>query len=212
MKFDKKLVSIIGICFIAEPFFIHLQNLVLFVVSKLLHVKCFFNCFGFGTLCKAGNDPGLTMILLMSTTFIVFAFSLIGFILSKRGAINKSIFLTLSGALLFYSALHQTLLFLLMNIRYNFLQNLFYEDSSDIRPLAYFGNYHNYELAFFILNISFILIYIYMAYQIIFKMWEREFRIKLFTAGVLSCLAGNIFWYFFFGKFIYHFFGGGFYS
>ncbi|MEI6509049.1 MAG: hypothetical protein WCO54_11245, partial [Bacteroidota bacterium] len=136
----------------------------------------------------------------------------LGFIVSKKASAIKSVNLTLSGALLFYSAIHQTLYFAMINLRHNFIKYVFYGEPKDTRPLEYFGNYQNYELIYFVLSILFILIYIYLAYQIIFKMWEREFRIKIFTVGFISFLIGNIIWYAFLGKLIYSYFNLYFYS
>lgn len=42
MIMNNKLISMIGVCFIAEPFFIQLNNLSLFIESKILGVKCVF--------------------------------------------------------------------------------------------------------------------------------------------------------------------------
>ena len=212
MKIDKTLFKIIAVCLIAEPFFIHLQNISVFILSKILHVKCVFHHFGFGTMCKVGNASGPTMVIHGSIIFFAFAFSLLGFIVSKKASAIKSVNLTLSGALLFYSAIHQTLYFAMINLRHNFIKYVFYGEPKDTRPLEYFGNYQNYELIYFVLSILFILIYIYLAYQIIFKMWEREFRIKIFTVGFISFLIGNIIWYAFLGKLIYSYFNLYFYS
>lgn len=212
MKINKELFWIGGVCLIAEPFYIHLHNFVMFIISKLLSVNSVFTYFGFGVLCTTKSAPDMSALIYILSIIIDSIFVVIGFIISKRGKNTDSLLLILTGAILFYSSLHQTVYFLATSIRFNTIASLFFNSDYVTRSLGFWGNNYNYSMISFCSNLFLSIVYALMAYQIIFKIWDREFRIKIFTVGLLSCLAGTLLWYYVLGKALYNTFGLYFYS
>ncbi len=70
-------------------------------------------------------------------------------------------------------------------------------------PIVIFRTYYNYKLVSNSLSLVYSLISLYLCYRVVRYYWSSNFRVLIFTWGVLASAISTIAWYLFIGPSVY---------
>jgi hypothetical protein len=199
--FDRNLIRVVLICFLAPIVFINfwigeiliIYNLIGFIPDKVTYYGVV------GCITESWMYPPI----FFSGLIIDFVIIISAYMLSKKASQNNKINLTLFSAFLFYPVSNRWVNEIIHWLKENYFGFIKRRAYLEEQHLSFFGNLYNYEWTEFIFHTIVSIFYLLLAYQIIFNHWEKKIRIQFFTFGLASCLAGKLFWHFFLGPMIY---------
>ncbi|HLG34603.1 MAG TPA: hypothetical protein VI757_06940 [Bacteroidia bacterium] len=197
---NKNLLKIIVLCFLAPTFFLNFWLGKTLFIDKLLGFtpeRIYYN----GVSC--GQPKWTYAITFFSSTAIYFAIILAAFYLIKNSAQRGQINRVLLGSFLFYPVASRWA-FRIFNWSYlNPGRILEHKEALQQNLLPFYGNYFNMQMTTYIVSNLFAIFYLFLAWQVAFRYWDKTMRIQFFTFGLVSCVAGQYFWYSFLGPLLY---------
>lgn len=200
--YNKNLPKIVMICFFAPIFFTN------FWIGKTLLIDMML---GFTPErityrnVSCGQPEWTYPITYFASVTIYFIIIISAYLLIRKAAVNSNVNLLLLGSFLFYPVAARWE-FRLFHPSYLLPLNILeYKDELQEKLLPFYGNSYNMQMTTYIISTALSIFYFYLAWQVVFKHWNKTMRIQFFTYGILFTAAGRIFWYYLLGPALYNF-------
>ena len=201
--YNKNLPKIILLCFFAPIFFTNIWLAEMFLIDKAMGftpIRVTHHCIS-GCYTENWMQP----VSFFSMLTLNIALALIAFAISRKGVRNGSIIFLLTGAFLFHPAalsVYYRVKNLILTTPLKFLE---FKDDLSEEHLPVFGNLYNFRWTNLITYYLEGMFFLFLAYQIFFRHWDKTMRIQFFTYGLLFAVAGRIFWNYLLGPALYNF-------
>ena len=200
--FNRNLFKIIFLCFFSTTIFVNFWIGEILLVDKLMGFTP--NRVSFTGVIGCHTQTWMTPVSNFARTAISLIIIITAFLLSKKASENRNTNLLFFSAFLFYPAANGWAYKILDWIICNPLLFIEKKDFFISKKVALFENLHNYHWTTFILGNMVSIFYLFLAYQIVFKHWNKTLRVQFFTFGIVASFLGKLFWFYFLGPMIYN--------